>query len=328
MADLMGRGRDGEFPVGVFCMFDVLERCPAERSGARLENCPDCPIVRWCHSDIAEPHANGLPKAKRSCGHYDIDAFIQKARGVSNRVFESDYLCLEPRAEGAWFTDFSEARHVTDSAEYNQGLPFHVAIDGGVHCAAVWFQCRQSRDRSHVEVNVFGDYYEEHAEAGASANAQKVKDLTADYTGLAVTAGTVSMDPAGRQSTGVGVTVVGEFKRMGCVGRPVPTIREWPHLGQGRPKADSLGLLEALLLSADGVVSIKIHPRCRHLIAALKGYLRARSPDGQFLDRPMDPQHPAEDPIDALCGGLGLELPQGRTPRDTSMRDVKAGRII
>ena len=108
------RGRSGAFPVDTYCVFEVLERCPEERSGPNLENCPECPLVPWCHSD-RDAHPSGLPKAKRSAGHYTIDSLIQKVKAVSLRVFESDYLCLRPRAAGVWFTMFDEASHVTEA---------------------------------------------------------------------------------------------------------------------------------------------------------------------------------------------------------------------
>ena len=96
MAELIDRGRGGAFPVDTYCVFEVLERCPEERSGPRLERCHECPLVRWCHAD-RDSHPTGLPKAKRSDGHYTIDSLIQKVNAVSARVFESDYLCLRPR---------------------------------------------------------------------------------------------------------------------------------------------------------------------------------------------------------------------------------------
>ncbi len=160
MAELIDRGRAGGFPVDRYCVFEVLERCPDDRSGPRLENCPGCPLLAWCHSD-RDAHPSGLPKAKRSSGHYTIDSLIQKVRAVSLRVFESDYLCLRPRAAGIWFTAFDEPSHVTPTADYNPGLAVHLAVDPGVHTGAIWFQIRQRLDgRGHV-VNVFADYFAE-----------------------------------------------------------------------------------------------------------------------------------------------------------------------
>lgn len=323
MAELMRQAREeSRFPVITFCMFEVLERCPDERSGPALENCPTCPLFQWCHAD-REDDPLRRPKAKRSCGHYSIESLIQKTL-LSNRVFSSDYLSLEPRAESAWFTEFSDAQHVSESAEYRPGAQFHVSIDPGVHTGAVWFQSRISRDRTQADVNVFGDYYAEGV--GAYDNARAIVERTSELTGSSIRDATVSMDPAGRQKTSVGPTVVGEYKRADCLGRFL-TINEWPWIGQGRPKADTLAIIESLLKSASGVVSLRIHPRCKHLIAALKSYERARSPDGQSLDYPKDPQHPAEEAIDALAGGLTLEMPDGRAPAP-DFRSVPANRVI
>lgn len=306
MADLVARAQAGEFPVGCFCMFDVLERCPPERSGTHLEKCPDCPIFRWCHADRDE-HPSGLPRAKRSSGHYDIDAFIQKARGVSARAFESDYLCMRPRASGMWFTDFDESVHVQESAEYRRDEPFHVSIDTGLHSGAVWFQIRRTPD-GDARVNVFADYYGENVPGGASGHALAIMDRTTRRTGIDIRSGTVSMDSAANQTDALaGRTIRSEYKRMGCIGKD-QEIRPWLPVGPGRPKADTLALIEAMLLSADGEVSLTIHPRCKHLIAALEGYVR----DPKYPDYPEDPQHPHEEVIDSLAGGLVLEMPSGR----------------
>lgn len=310
MAEMVGRGASGEFPVLCWCMFDVLERCPDERSGPNLEKCPECPLVRWCHAD-RDQHPSGLPKAKRSCGHYSIDALIQKTRFTSARIFESDYLCKKPRAMGQWFTEFDEDIHVAESAEYHPGYRFHTSIDTGVHTAAVWFQARSSPDGTHIKINVFADYYSEGV--GAEANARAIIDVCRERTGQHTSNGRLSMDPAGSARTAIGPTVLGEYQRAGCVGQG-RTNERWPEWGPGRPKADGLQLIEALLRSADGTVSLHIHPRCKNLIGSFRDYVRAKTPDGQWLDKPADPQHPQENPIDALVGGVALEFPEGRTP--------------
>jgi len=327
MAGLIERANAGEFPSLTFCAFDVLERCPDERSGPHLENCPACPLVQWCHAGKDE-HPSGLPKAKRSSGHYGIDALIQKVKFTSRRVFESDYLCKRPRAAGQWFKDFDEDRHVTGAAEYDRGLPFHVAIDPGVHTGAVWFQVRRQYDGS-ARVNVFGDYYAENVTGdeagGAEAQGRHIVNRTRELTGLHTSSGTVSMDQAHRQRTNIGPSVVGEYTRAGCVGNG-RVIRSWPAIGPGRPKVDTLALLEALLLSADGTIGLTIHPRCKHLPDALVSYTRKQK-DGQWLDEPADPQHPHEESIDSLTGGLITEFPEGRMPEPRFSR-AKASMVI
>jgi hypothetical protein len=313
MAELIDKGRNGAFPVHTYCVFEVLERCPEERSGKHLENCPQCPLVTWCHSDRnADP--TGRPKAKRSAGHYTIDSLIQKVKAVSSRVFESDYLCMRPRASGVWFTMFDEATHVRETADFVSGWPVHLAIDPGVCTGAVWFQAIPRTDGRGHNVNVFADYYVEGISAESYARA--IMEYSRRVCGNATDRLRVSMDSAGGARTSVGPTVRGEFERVGCQGKN--GLESWP----SSPKADGLQLLEALLKSADGTVSLTIHPRCRHLIMALQSYTRAKR-SNQWMDYPKDPQHPHEDLIDPLVGGLRLEFPAGRSP-EPRLRTVSA----
>lgn len=328
MATLMKRGQDGEFPVGVFCAFDILERCPESRSGPGPEypGCEVCPIKKWCHAD-RERHPERLPKAKRSCGHYSIETLCDKTVGVSERAFESDYLSLEPRAPGMWFAAYDEQVHVTDAAEYRRDLPYHVAIDPGVHTGAIFFQVNRSWCGTRVRVNVFGDYYTENTDGQTTAevNGVALAALGSELTGIPVAVARVSMDQAARQKSSTGPTVIGEYQRAYCTGRD-NTIEPWPPVGPGRPKADTLGFIEALLKSAAGEVSLIVHPRCKHLRAAFKAYKRKKIHD-QFVDDPEDPQHPAEELIDSLAGGLSLEFPEGRLPQ-TRWQTYSAASIV
>ncbi len=77
--------------------------------------------------------------------------------------------------------------------------------------------------------------------------------------------------------------------------------------------------------SADDMISLTIHPRCRHLVLALRCYARAKRAS-QWMDYAEDPQHPWEDLIDPLAGGLKLEFPEGRAPAPTVTR-VPAGSV-
>jgi hypothetical protein len=304
MAELIDKGREGAFPVDTYCAFEVLERCPEERSGPNLENCPRCPLVSWCHSE-RDAHPSGLPKAKRSAGHYTIDSLIQKVKAVSRRVFESDYLCLRPRAAGVWYSMFDESSHVGTAAKFMPNWPVHLAIDPGVHTGAIWFQAVPRLDGRGHRVTVFADYFAEGL--SAESNARAMVEQSRRLCGIGMDRIRVSMDPAGNARTAVGPTVRGEYERAGCQGWN--GLESWPV----SPKADGLQLVEALLRSADGSVNLTIHPRCRRLITALRCYTRARRAD-QWMDYPEDPQHPHEDLVDPLCGGLKLEFPAGRAP--------------
>ena len=173
-----------------------------------------------------------------------------------------------------------------------------------------------------MEVIVFGDYYAE--ELTCEANAREIMKKTYELCGIGLQYATVSIDPAANAKTGIGPTMRGEYERMGVKGRD-GKLRSWPS-GPAHPKQDALAMIEALLLTGDGKTHIKIHPRCGHLIDAFKGYIRAQS-DGQWLDKPKDPNHPYEDLIDPLCGGLKLEFPKGRSERPAFQEGVHASQI-
>jgi hypothetical protein len=306
-----------------FCVFEILERCPESRSGPPTggpdlyAHCPACPIRKWCHEHV---DAAGRPRAKRSAGHYAIDSLIQKVRSVSARVFEADYLCRGPRADGIWFPQFDPATHVRESAEYDPALPVVLAVDSGVFTGAVWLQVRQvgpagigGGDPVPV-VNVFADYLSEGL--SADANARAVLEVGRQYCNGRVAR--IVTDPAGGARNPVGPTVLAEYERCGL--RP---LERWPL----RPVADGLALVESFVKSADGTIGLTVHPRCKHLVAAFAGYGRARRA-GQWQDYPQDPMHPYEDLMDALRGGLVSLFPGGRRPANPQLRGLSPGRLF
>jgi hypothetical protein len=323
MTSLIERGRGGEFPLFTYCIFEVLQRCPPERSGVNLEKCPDCPLFDWCHEDRDSDPLN-RPKAKRSSGHYSIDALIQKVRAVSARIFASDYLCQGPRADGVWFTQYDQADNVTPEAEFDPAVPVHIAIDSGVFTGAVFFQVRMASRSSGTQchreerVNVFADFLAEGQTAEACALA--IQAQAEQRCGGARR--TVSTDSAGGARNPVGPTVIAEYQRCGLVGEG--GILQWPKYAGC--VNDGLGIIENLIRSADGTVRLTVHPRCKHLDAALRSYTRARRA-GQWMDYPDDPQHPHEDLIDALRGGLKLMMPECRKPQIGFTR-TWAGRVF
>ena len=317
MAALIARANAGEFPLYTMCAFEVLERCPKWRSGPKsaeglvYENCPECPIFRYC-CDVPD----GVePKAKRSDGHYPIDSLIQKLKTTSARTFEADYLCRMSSSEAAWFPDFHPDTHVHERAEYAPNRPVHLAVDTGVFTGAVFFQVFEVPvgDGFRDEVRVFADYL---AEGGAaSQNARNIKDLAdlrcRDADLLATT------DPAGKARTAIGPTVIGEYLRAGLALKP------WP-LGK---VLDGLALVESFISPAGDAPRLIVHPRCTALIAALQSYRRAKKA-GQWLDKPEDPQHPYEDLVDALRGGLKARYPRGRDQKPSNMRRISGRNFL
>jgi hypothetical protein len=213
--------------------------------------------------------------------------------------------------DGAWFARFDPARHVAESAEYDDRLPAHLAIDCGIsqHTAAVWFQVR-GLEPAQRRVTVFGDWHAAglYSEAAAKAIWSRGQELPCRGR-----VETVRLDPAATARSGIGPAAFGEFAR---VFGPRSTAH-WPrHL-----VADGLDQLEVLLDKG----LLLIHPRCAHLKAALQNYARARR-GGEWLDEPADPQHPHEDLIDALRGGVRDRFPEGR-PQAEQFRTVHAAWI-
>jgi hypothetical protein len=299
MTGLLDRGRAGAFPLFTFCVFEILERCPDSRSGLHLEHCGECPLMRWCHSD-RDQHPSGLPKAKRSNGHYGIDALIQKTRAASERTFEADFLCYGPKTDGLWFSEFDPTVHVGPRGEYDAYLPVHVAVDSGVFTGAVFFQVAHLAVPGGItqEIRVFADYLSENN--SAERNALAIIELARTRCNGRIDV--ASTDPAGGARNPIGPTVIGEFERVGL--RP---LRRWP----SGPPADGLALIESFVQPADGRSRLIIHPRCVSLILAMQNYRRAKR-GGQWQDWPEDPQHPHEDLVDALRGGLRTYFPEGR----------------
>jgi hypothetical protein len=122
-------------------------------------------------------------------------------------------------------------------------------------------------------------------------------------------------DPAGDARNGTGIVLLAEFERAGLRGRRSGTLERWVNSSV----RDSLAIVEALILAASGERSLHIHPRCKRTIAAFQNYRRAKR-GGQWMDYPEDPQHPHEDLLDALRGGIKVLMPEGRKPQPKLMR--------
>lgn len=205
------------------------------------------------------------------------------------------------QGEGVWFESFDSSAHVSEQAEFDPTLDVYLAVDPGVFTGAVWFQVH---DHGDVAVTVFGDYLSEgsSAESNAAAILARGRDLGAARLRR------VLFDPAGGARNPVGPTVIAEYERCGF-----PPVDRWPV----RPTSDGLELIQSLIgdparfASSASPPSLLVHPRCAALRSAFGSYRRARRAD-QWMDYPEDPQHPHEDVMDALRGGLCAVFPDGR----------------
>ena len=203
------------------------------------------------------------------------------------------------------------------AAEYHPGFPIRIAIDAGTsrHTGAVFYQIREGPRVLWPQITVFADYYA--VDIVSAANAEKILDLC-----KSLTAGRgperVRLDPAASARSSLGPAAFGEYERV--FGSRF-TAR-WPqHI-----VTDGLDQLEILLGMPPAEPCLIVHPRCEHLIAAFQNYRREER-DGEYLDSPVDPQHPHEDLMDALRGGVRDTMPAGREA-PSALRTVPARRMF
>ena len=146
-------------------------------------------------------------------------------------------------------------------------------------------------------VTVFGDFHAEGLYSEAAARAIVAHGST--LPGCGGRADRVRLDPASSARTGIGPTAYAEFERVFGAG----TLGRWP----SHRVHDGLDQLEVLLDQG----CLLLHPRCRDLKAAFQNYARRRTPGGDWLDEPADPQHPHEDLMDAPARRGAGSVPRG-----------------
>lgn len=238
-------------------------------------------------------------------------ARLDRLRGTRRKRLRDG---LWAAGEGQWFDCFSDHHVNASKAAYDPRWPVHLAVDSGVHTGAVWFQVRENRTDGSVSVHVFGDYYAFNRPAYDAAT--DILERTSKLCGSRrIDRGTT--DPAGGSATSVvGPTVFAEYARAGLYLEP------WPSF----PGA----VLDGLAL-VDSFVSVEppslfVHPDCSNLVSAFANYKRAKR-SNQYIDRPEDPQHPHEELMDALRGGLQDKFPDGRR-RDREFRRMPARQVF
>lgn len=266
------------------------------------KRCDDGRTALWDTTHKANPRmwANGAWTAEG----LQYREGLARLRGTRRlRLFDG----LWAVGEGAWFDAFG-AEHVSELAAYEPTLPVHLAVDSGVYTGAVAFQVRPASD-GHPVVTCFYDYLSEGVSAYEAAGA-----ILAGLAGRTGTRLVVKTDPAGGSRNPVGPTVMAEYARAGLKCDP------WP-VG---PVSDGLSLVEALL---GPPVRLWLHPGCKALSESLANYQRAKRA-GQWTDQPEDPQHPAEDLVDALRGGLKAALPDGLAPPKPKLPTRHLNRVL
>ncbi len=300
-------GRDAAAPVLLtWCLWEVIEPCPPERS------CSRCPLWADCEG-----------RARQAEGYFPIDdAIAQKARS-SREAWQAEMLCLRPRADHLVFAEFDAARHVAPVA-YNPSLPLYRTLDFGYAnpFVCLWVQVegecgvrsadfglargatgapmtspKRERgvglagdvDLSRVRLRVIAEYV-----ARERAISDHAREIAARDPGPVVrTFG----DPAGWQRSDVtGTGPCQELARLGIrVRTPRAGILEGVELVRRLLKPRPVRGLDPFRGGAGGLV---IDPSCRWLTRAFQEYHWNESSEGRRSERPA--KDGADHPIDAL----------------------------
>lgn len=249
-----------ETPTFCWCVWEVIEKCPPERSCSRCALWTDC---------------GG--KARQADGFLAIDDCIRQMRRSSRAGFEAEMLCVRPHLDNAVFAEFDPSWHVTE-ASYRTDLPLYRAMDFGFVNP---FVCLWIQTDSDGRVVVIDEYIQRGKTVAENAAAVRRRTPCVES---AVT-GTFC-DPAGSgRSDLTGSSAVRELAACGIN----VTYRKSAIL-------DGIEKIRAALCRGDGQRRLIISPTCRSLIAALRCY---HYPDLGTSELPVkDGIH--DHPIDAL----------------------------
>ena len=289
--------RPGRDPQWGFLVGDTN---PGDPSHWLKKRCDDGRTALWNTSHEANPALHDGQNWTEAGEAYL--ARLSKLQGTRRRRYLEG---VWSAGEGQWFETFGDG-HKTEAAEFDPAYPVHLAVDSGVHTGAVWFQVRPGPDGPTV--TVFGDFYAFNLPAHEAA--RQIKERSIELCGGRFDRGVT--DPAGKASSPIGPTVIGEYQRAGL------RLDFWPSFPGS--VVDGLALIESFV--ATSPPALTVHPRCRHMLDAFANYSRDKR-GKQWIDRPKDPQHPHEEVMDSLRGGLMDKFPEGRRPAP-ALRTVSA----
>lgn len=221
-----------------WCLMEVLERCPDDRS------CPACPLLEEC---------GGAAKRRPAgeAGFLAIDDAIAIKRRISREAWEAEMLCRRPGGRDAVFPNFDERLHVgEDAGDPGPGVGW-LAIDFGYHAP---FACLWVHDGEDGVTRVLDEYLqdrrtlEEHLDELARR----------PWRGFQ----RIACDPAGNgRNDQTALSNVEVLRRRGYVVRT-----------RSSRIVEGLEAIRAALRPAHGRPTLRIHPRCRRLIRALRAY--------------------------------------------------------
>lgn len=258
MHELVNKAKDNGTKIFKWCIWEVIENCPPDRS------CSTCPLNSDCGG-----------KARKANGYLKIDDCIAQMRRSSRAAFESEMLCLRPSLENVVFAEFQPRIHIAP-VEYNPDLPLYRTIDFGFVNP---FVCLWIQVDADDKILILDEYIQ--SRKTIDAHAVELKNRK-PFNEKKVTA--TFCDPAG-----VGVNDVTGTS-------PVSQLRQAGIRVHYRSSSilDGIELIRRALRTGDSESHLVINPRCQKLIEAMQCYhypqsgsLEMPQKDGIY-DHPMD----------------------------------------
>ena len=239
------------------------------------QRCPEC-LKADC--ELYETECQG--RYKDSDGHRSRKNIIDKYLSLSRDVWEAQFLCLRPGAQGLCFPDFvdvpgdPEHSNVTESAEFDPAWGVFLAMDDNVAMPRCGLYCQLTSD-GHI--HVFDVYYE-----AGRLHDRSVADIMARLAEL------------------------GKFPEVAIVPPEATALKIAFHQAdvdtaspRNYRRAQGAAVLAQFIRSNNGQRRLLIHPRCKPLIHSLRSAYREELYPGQYGDEPA--KSPDDHPTDAAC---------------------------
>ncbi|MBN1787447.1 MAG: hypothetical protein JW806_03545 [Sedimentisphaerales bacterium] len=236
MHDLVNSASVSNIPVFKWCIWEVIENCPPERS------CSRCPLNSDCQG-----------KARKAEGFLKIDDCIAQMRRSSRSAFESEMLCLRPSLENVVFAEFYPDIHIAP-VNYDSSLPLYRTIDFGFvnPFVCLWIQI----DPNGI-IRIIDEYVK--SRQTIDVHTEEIKNRT-PYNEENVIA--TFCDPAGAGVNDVtGTSPIFSLRQAGV------KIRY-----KRSPILQGVELIRRALRTGDGQSRLVINPRCGRLIEAMQCY--------------------------------------------------------
>ena len=221
-----------------WCLLDVLEHCPDERS------CSGCGLEEEC---------GGIAK-KTAEGFFRIDDAIAMKRRVCKETWEAEMLCLRPSRRDAVFHFFKPKEHVSEADWWrgnDRGIQRTLAIDFGYRDP---FVCLWILHDDQKRTFVLDELVSRHQTL--AQNIELIRQRR--HIGFRM----VSCDPAGNHvNSQTSWSDVQVLRDAGYEPLYKPTKVQ-----------DGIDDVNTALAPALGEPTLRVHPRCRELIRSMECY--------------------------------------------------------